>query len=148
MSPLVPKRLELKETTTMEGCITMTMSELNRFEVIKKTHEKQLKVMEAAEILGLSKRQTLRWSKRLKHEGPEGMISKKRGATGNHKLPNKLKKRALRFQIVLSARNQGKVTNQMRENDSEKSDTFYRSKSPTSHLWQAPFISALKNRVF
>ena len=79
----------------MEGCITMTHKELSRFEVIKKTHEKQLKVMEAAEILGLSKRQTLRWSKRLKYEGPDGMISKKRGAPGNHKLSNELKKKAL-----------------------------------------------------
>lgn len=81
----------------MERCIIMTHKELGRLEVIKKTHEKRLKVMKAAEILRLSKRQTLCWSKRLKNEGPDGMISRKRGVSGNHKIANKLKKRALRL---------------------------------------------------
>ena len=49
----------------MEMCITMTINELSRLEIIKKTHEKQLKIKEAAEILGLSKRQALRLSKRM-----------------------------------------------------------------------------------
>src|SRR3972149_8988314 len=95
MSPLVPKRLELKEVTIMERGITMTHKELSRFEIIKKTYKKHLKITEAAEILGLSKRQTQRWSKRFKIEGPEGLISRKRGAPGNHTLPNGLKKKAL-----------------------------------------------------
>ncbi len=81
----------------MEGCITMTMNELDRFEIINKSFEKRIKVAEAAEILGLSIRQTHRWSKRLKLEGPEGLISKKRGALGNHSLPKQLKQEALKL---------------------------------------------------
>ena len=73
----------------------MTHKELERFEVIKEAHEKRLKMTQAAEILRLSKRQTQRLSKRLREYGPEGLISEKRGAPGNHKLPNELKKRAL-----------------------------------------------------
>ena len=79
----------------MERCITMTHKELERFEVLKEAHEKRLKMTQAAEILRLSKRQTQRLSKRLREYGPEGLISEKRGAPGNHKLPNELKKRAL-----------------------------------------------------
>ncbi|NGX38225.1 MAG: hypothetical protein K1000chlam2_01397 [Chlamydiae bacterium] len=48
MSPLVPKRLELKEVTTIERCITMTHKELERFEVSKEAHEKRLKMAQAA----------------------------------------------------------------------------------------------------
>ena len=98
MSPLVPKRLELKEVTTIERYITMTHKELERFEVIKEAHEKRLKMTQAAEILRLSKRQTQRLSKRLREYGPEGLISRKRGDSGNHKIPNELKKRAFRQQ--------------------------------------------------
>ena len=50
----------------MEGCITMTHKELDRFKVIKEAHEKRIKMIQAAEILGLSKRQTQRLSKRPK----------------------------------------------------------------------------------
>ncbi len=81
----------------MEGYITMTHKELDRFEVIKKARSKCLRIKEAAEILGLSVRQTQRLSKRLKELGPEGLISKKRGAPGNHALPKELKQKALQL---------------------------------------------------
>ena len=44
--------------------------------------KKRIKMIQAAEILGLSKRQTQRLSKRLKMDGPEGLISKKTGGSG------------------------------------------------------------------
>lgn len=81
----------------MERCIAMMQKELDRFEIIKRAQRKQLRMKEAAEYIGLSLRQTLRWSKRLKEKGPQGLVSKKRGASGNHVLPKDLKTRALRL---------------------------------------------------
>ncbi len=77
--------------------ISMTEREFSRYEVIKRAHEKRLRISDAAEILKLSSRQVLRISRRIKQEGRQGVVSKKRGAQGNPKISNSLKKRVLRL---------------------------------------------------
>ena len=79
----------------MERRISMSTNELNRLNELKKVHEKRQTAIQAAVNLGLSRRQVLRLSRRLKLEGPEGLVSKKVGARGNHRLPDEVKNRAL-----------------------------------------------------
>jgi hypothetical protein len=67
----------------MERRINMSTNELDRLDELKKVHEKRQTVAQAAVNLGLSKRQVLRLSKRLRLEGPVGLVSRKVGARGN-----------------------------------------------------------------
>lgn len=79
----------------MERRICMSSKELNRLEELRKVHQKQQTISQVAEKLGLSTRQVKRLSKRLKTEGAEGLISKKVGKSGNHRLVPGLKEAAL-----------------------------------------------------
>lgn len=75
----------------------MSNKELLRYEELKKVIDKRQTVAQTAEILGLSSRQVKRLLKRLKAEGPKGLVSKKIGRPGNHRLPAGLKELALGF---------------------------------------------------
>lgn len=79
----------------MEGRISMSIKEINRLNELKKAHDKRQTLSQVAENLKLSLRQVKRLSKRLKEEGPAGLISRKVGKPGNHKLPPGLKDVAL-----------------------------------------------------
>ena len=79
----------------MEEGIYMSNKELSRLEVMHKLHDRRIKQSEAANILGLSVRQIKRLWKAFGREGPKSLISKKRGAPGNHKLAEEVKKKAL-----------------------------------------------------
>lgn len=73
----------------------MSNKDLSRYEELKKVIDKRQTVSWAAQSLGLSPRQAKRLLKRLKIEGPKGLISKKLGSPGNHHLPQGLKEVAL-----------------------------------------------------
>jgi transposase len=75
----------------MEGLISMTSKELIRLEIIQKVKSKRLTQRQASEFLDLNIRQIKRLCKRYQTEGPKGLISQKRGANGNHRLPDDLK---------------------------------------------------------
>jgi len=75
--------------------ISMSINELGRLEELQKVHEKRQTIQQAAENLGLSPRQVKRLSKRLRTDGPQGLISRKVGKPGNHQLPAGLKDLAL-----------------------------------------------------
>ena len=64
----------------------MSNKELSRLEVMTKVHKKRLTISQASEYLGLSQRQVKRLSKKLKSEGPIGLVSKKVGKRSNHQL--------------------------------------------------------------
>lgn len=70
----------------MEERISMSIRELKRAEVATAVKERRLKQAEAAGILGISPRQFRRVLRRFLAEGPKGVISKKVGAKGNHRL--------------------------------------------------------------
>ena len=78
-----------------EQLISMTSKELTRLEIIQKVKNKALKQSQAAEYLDLSLVQVKRLCKRYQEEGPKGLISKKRGSKGNHRLPDRLKQKAI-----------------------------------------------------
>lgn len=74
---------------TGKDIIKMRQEELKRLHIVKKIIDKELKQVEATEVLGLSKRQMIRIVKRVKEEGDEGIIHKSRGRMSNRKIPDK-----------------------------------------------------------
>jgi transposase len=59
--------------------ITLTKAELKKIFVMEKLVARQIKVAEAAELLGLSIRQVLRLKNKYIAEGAEGIAHKNRG---------------------------------------------------------------------
>ncbi len=66
----------------------MSEEDLKRLEYLKKIKEGRCKQTTAGRNLGISTRQIRRLVRRLEKEGPKGIISKKLGAPGNHRLPH------------------------------------------------------------
>lgn len=81
----------------MKGLISMSNKEYIRLEIIQKVKTKNIAQIQAGKHLGLSTRQIKRLCKRYQLEGPKGLTSRKRGAIGNHRLPDKLKQKALQL---------------------------------------------------
>jgi len=77
------------------GYLTMSRKELNRLEILNRVLERRLTQTKAAEQLGLSLRQVERLCGKLRLEGPEGLVSKRRGRPSNRKLPNALREHVL-----------------------------------------------------
>jgi transposase len=63
----------------MEELITLTMEEQKRYEIIKDSLKKRIKVKEASYMLGISIRQVYRLRRRVKEEGIKGIIHRLRG---------------------------------------------------------------------
>lgn len=80
-----------------EEIISMTNKELNKLEIIRKVLDKRISQVQASDILSVTTRQIRRICKRYQKEGPKGLIFRKRGAVGNHKLPYEIKQRALQL---------------------------------------------------
>jgi len=64
----------------------MSKKELSRLEVMKRLEEKRLKQKEAAEMLGVSVRHIKRLLRAYRQDGAAGLVSKRRGKAGNHRL--------------------------------------------------------------
>jgi hypothetical protein len=75
--------------------LTMSAKELNRLEVLNRVLDRRLTQVQAAEQLALGTRQVQRLCRRLRIEGPRGLVSRKRGRTSNRKLPDDLRRSAL-----------------------------------------------------
>ena len=75
----------------MEGRISMSIKEISRLEELRKVHDRRQTVRQAANHLSISVRQVLRLSKSLKINGTKGLVSRKVGAIGNHRLPESIK---------------------------------------------------------
>jgi len=71
--------------------IKMNIAELKRLHIISKVLEKQMKQVEAAEILNLTDRQLRRIVKRVREEGEVGVIHRNRGKSSNRAYPADLK---------------------------------------------------------
>lgn len=79
----------------MEEVIGMSWKEIDRFAVLQQVQNKQLTQKRAAKLLGLTDRQVRNLLKSMTLEGVKGVISKRRGAPGNHRKPNRLRARVL-----------------------------------------------------
>lgn len=65
---------------------TMSDRELSRFEVVQRVADRRLTQDQAAQILGLSRRQVYRLLDALRREGITGLLSKRRGRPSPHQL--------------------------------------------------------------
>ena len=80
---------------TDKDMITMSRKEARRLHIIHQALEKKLTHIEAASLMGLSDRQLRRMIKRIRHEGDGGICHRTRGKTSNHRIPTKIKDKAL-----------------------------------------------------
>src|SRR5713101_8002417 len=75
----------------------MSQRELRRVEVLARTASEELRLADAAEILGLSYRQGKRLWRRYQEEGPEGLQHRSAGRESNRAKPKKFRERVLRL---------------------------------------------------
>lgn len=79
----------------MEAEIMMSDKEKERLHILARVQNKELTQIAASKELHLSVRQVRNLLKRVKIEGERGIISKKKGKPGNHRLPETVKREAL-----------------------------------------------------
>ena len=77
----------------MDKYITMSQKEVKRYDIIKKTINKEINSTEAAKLLGLSTRQIRRLKARVKKFGIKGLIHGNRGRISNHRTPERKRKK-------------------------------------------------------
>lgn len=77
--------------------IMLTQEELKKLHIIRKAIDGRIKQIEAAEILSLSDRQIRRLLGRVRAEGDTGIAHKSRGKESNRRLPEKLRKKAIKL---------------------------------------------------
>ncbi|EQD29657.1 transposase [mine drainage metagenome] len=88
----------------MEGNLTMSRKEVDRVGVMQQVAERRILQQEAAARLGISVRQVKRLRTRLRGEGPQGLVSRRRGWRPNNAFPQDL-----RQEILALVRSQGQV---------------------------------------
>ena len=74
-----------------ERLTTMSEREIKRLSVIQNIRDKTMQVREGAKILRLSERHVKRLTQRFRENGPDGLISKRRGVPSNRKHDPKLR---------------------------------------------------------
>lgn len=79
--------------------LAMSHGELSRFDTLMRVKRGELRVADAAALLGLKRRQVFRLLERMRSDGAAGLVSRKRGKPGNRRHGN-----ALREQIVAIVR--------------------------------------------
>jgi transposase len=86
-----------------QDMITMNRREATRLHILHQAVEKRMTQAEAAGLIGLSDRQVRRLLQRVRVEGDAGICHRSRGKASNHRIPRKVKARALRlFQTAYS----------------------------------------------
>ena len=73
----------------------MSDGELRRLEVLRDLDRQRLTTAAAGQLLGLERRQVFRLLKAFRLEGPNGLISKRRGCHSNRRKPEELRTKAL-----------------------------------------------------
>ena len=78
-----------------EEILTMKRQEIKRYAIIEKVIKKELKQIEAAEVLGLSDRQVRRLVIAVRVRGEVGVIHRSRGKKSHRKISKKVRDKAL-----------------------------------------------------
>jgi len=73
----------------MANYITMSLQEVKKYDIVKKTISKELNGTQAAQLLNLSTRQVRRLKKKVKVQGAKGLVHGNRGKPGNRHMPVK-----------------------------------------------------------
>lgn len=79
--------------------LAMSHEELSRFDTLMRVQRGELRVEDAALLLGLKRRQVFRLLERLRTDGAGGLVSRKRGRPSNRRHSD-----ALRQQIITIVR--------------------------------------------
>ena len=82
---------------TPQTVITMSMREADRLKTIQAVAERCLRVGQAAQRLGLSRRQIERLLLRYRADGPIGVVSRQRGQPSHNQLVTGLAERAVQL---------------------------------------------------
>ena len=71
----------------MEQIISMSIKEIERTKILIQLDGKLINQLQAADMLGLTSRQMRRLQRKYEARGTTALVSRKRGAPGNHRLP-------------------------------------------------------------
>lgn len=74
-----------------------SMKDIDRLRILENVQEGKIKQIKAAELLRVTDRQIRNWLTILKKDGPQGLISKKRGKSSNRKINPHTKSTVLRL---------------------------------------------------
>jgi hypothetical protein len=77
----------------MDNHIIMSQKEASRYDIIQKTIKKEIKSIEAAEILNLTDRHIRRLKNKVKESGLKGLVHASRGVPSLRKIPDKEKEK-------------------------------------------------------
>ena len=72
----------------MANYITMSLQEVKKYDIVKKTITQELNGSQAAELLNLSTRQVRRLKAKIKNQGAKGLVHGNRGKSGNRSIPD------------------------------------------------------------
>ena len=75
--------------------VAMSHGELSRYDTLLRVQRRELRAQDAAMLLGLSRRQVGRLLIRLRTDGPEGLISRKRGKPSNRRHKDAFRERVI-----------------------------------------------------
>ena len=75
--------------------LAMSHGELSRFDTLNRVRRGELRVEDAAAVLGLKRRQIFRLLDRLRSEGASGLVSRKRGRPSNRRHSDALRERVI-----------------------------------------------------
>ncbi|TAJ75831.1 hypothetical protein EPO44_21775 [bacterium] len=77
----------------METTIALTMEEQKRVEIIQRVFRRELKMAEAAMVLGVCERHSYRIKAKIRKEGVKGVVHGNRGRLCKRKLSEKTERR-------------------------------------------------------
>lgn len=69
------------------SAVSMSDREFDRLSVLSEVRSGRLRISDACPLLGVQRRQAFRLLARLKRDGAAGLVSRRRGKPGNHRLP-------------------------------------------------------------
>lgn len=79
----------------MTGVLLLSQKERDRLSVLRQVQSKHVSCQEAADVLGLSRKQLSRLLKRFCEEGDAGLIHRSKGKPSHHGYPDAIKKRVM-----------------------------------------------------
>lgn len=75
--------------------VAMSRAELSGYDTLPRVTRRELRVEGAATLLGLTRRQVSRLLLRLRTEGPEGLVSRRRGCPSNRRHSDAFRERVI-----------------------------------------------------
>lgn len=113
----------------------MSRRELRRVEVLSRVKEGELKLVNAAELIGVSSRQVKRLWKRYREEGPEGLQHRSAGRRSNQAKPAAFREKVLRLVRKKYGGEAGKRFGPTLAAEHLEADDGLKVKAETLRLW-------------